>query len=73
MRRRWCAAGLLDTERKFRRVRGHTQIPHLVAALVSVSGYDAVTSATLPLPSQHSSQTWFRCRSPRRVVRSEVG
>ncbi len=33
MRRRWCAAGLLEAEKKFRRVRGHTQMPHLVAAL----------------------------------------
>jgi putative transposase len=33
MRRRWCAAGLLEAERKFRRVRGHNQMPHLVAAL----------------------------------------
>ncbi len=33
MRRRWCAAGLLDAEKKFRRVRGHAQMPHLVAAL----------------------------------------
>jgi len=33
MRRRWCAAGLLEAERKFRRVRGHNQMPDLVAAL----------------------------------------
>jgi putative transposase len=33
MRRRWCAAGLLEAERKFRRVRGHAQMPDLVAAL----------------------------------------
>ena len=33
MRRRWCAAGLLEAEKKFRRVRGHAQMPHLVAAL----------------------------------------
>lgn len=33
MRRRWCAAGLLEAEKKFRRVRGHVQMPHLVAAL----------------------------------------
>lgn len=33
MRRRWCAAGLLEAEKKFRRVRGHNQMPHLVAAL----------------------------------------
>lgn len=33
MRRRWCAAGLLEAEQKFRRLRGHRQMPHLVAAL----------------------------------------
>jgi putative transposase len=33
MRRRWCAAGLLEAETKFRRVRGHAQMPYLVAAL----------------------------------------
>jgi putative transposase len=33
MRRRWCAAGLLEAERKFRRLRGHGQMPDLVEAL----------------------------------------
>ncbi|MEE8375202.1 MAG: IS256 family transposase [Acidimicrobiia bacterium] len=33
MRRRWAAAGLLEAEKKFRRVRGYRQIPQLVAAL----------------------------------------
>ena len=33
MRRRSCAAGLLEAEKKFRRVRGHAQMPHLVTAL----------------------------------------
>jgi transposase-like protein len=33
MRRRWCAAGLLEAEKKFRRVRGSRQMPDLVAAL----------------------------------------
>ncbi len=33
MRRRWCAAGLLEAEKKFRRVRGHAQMPYLVTAL----------------------------------------
>ena len=33
MRRRWCAAGLLEAERKFRRLRGHRQMPDLVEAL----------------------------------------
>jgi transposase-like protein len=33
MRRRWCAAGLLEAERQFRRVRGHRQLPQLADAL----------------------------------------
>lgn len=33
MRRRWCAAGMLEAERSFRRVRGVKQMPRLVAAL----------------------------------------
>lgn len=33
MRRRWCAAGMLAAEKQFRRVRGHRQIPALVAQL----------------------------------------
>lgn len=33
MRRRWCAAGLLEAERSFRRVRGYKQLPQLQAAL----------------------------------------
>ena len=42
MRRRWCAAGLLRAEGKFRRVKGHRAIPALVAALASLArGRDA--------------------------------
>ena len=33
MRRRWCGAGLMRAEEKFRRVRGYKQIPQLLAAL----------------------------------------
>ena len=33
MIKRWCAAGILNAERKFRRVRGHAEMPKLVAAL----------------------------------------
>lgn len=33
MRRRWCTAGLLRAEQKFRRVKGHRQISQLLAAL----------------------------------------
>ena len=33
MRRRWCAAGMLEAERNFRRLKGHRQMPQLVTAL----------------------------------------
>lgn len=33
MRRRWCTAGLLRAEEKFRRVKGYKQIPSLINAL----------------------------------------
>jgi transposase-like protein len=33
MRRRWCSAGLIRAEQKFRRVKGYSQIPKLTTAL----------------------------------------
>jgi hypothetical protein len=33
MRQRWCVAGLLRAERKFRRVKGHREIRTLLKAL----------------------------------------
>src|SRR6476620_9885310 len=33
MVQRWTAAGMLNAERSFRRIKGHTQMPQLVAAL----------------------------------------
>ncbi len=33
MRRRWCAAGLLRAESKFRRIKGHRSLPALIKAL----------------------------------------
>ncbi len=33
MRQRWCAAGMLEAEKSFRRVRGYRQMPALVAQL----------------------------------------
>ena len=33
MRRRWCVAGLLRAESKFRRVKGHRAMPTLVMSL----------------------------------------
>ena len=33
MIKRWCAAGMLNAERSFRRLKGYRQMPTLVAAL----------------------------------------
>ena len=33
MRQRWCVAGLLDAERRFRRVKGHRHMPTLLDVL----------------------------------------
>ena len=33
MIKRWCAAGMLNAERSFRRLKGHKQMPALIAAL----------------------------------------
>jgi putative transposase len=33
MIQRWCAAGMLNAERSFRRLKGYRQLPTLVAAL----------------------------------------
>ena len=43
MIKRWCAAGMLNTERKFRRLKGHAQMPVLAAALAR--HVEAVTPA----------------------------
>jgi hypothetical protein len=44
MRRRWCAAGLLRAEAKFRRVKGHRAMPALLKALEAVVRGDRVES-----------------------------
>jgi hypothetical protein len=38
MRRRWCVAGLLRAEGKFRRVKGHRALPKLLEALEESTG-----------------------------------
>src|SRR5689334_15732006 len=37
MRRRWCAAGLLRAEGKFRRIKGHRALPTLIKALTEAT------------------------------------
>ncbi|MFT3854415.1 MAG: IS256 family transposase [Ilumatobacteraceae bacterium] len=41
MKKRWIATGMIEAQRSFRRVRGHAQMPELVAAIA-----DAVNPAT---------------------------
>ena len=48
MRRRWCVAGLLRAEAKFRRVKGHRALPALLKALEAVVRGDRVESG-MPL------------------------
>ncbi len=43
MIKRWCAAGMLNAERSFRRLKGYKQMPALVTALKH--HIDAVTPA----------------------------
>jgi transposase-like protein len=44
MRRRWCVAGMLRAEGKFRRVKGHRALPALLKALETVVRGDRVES-----------------------------
>jgi hypothetical protein len=43
MKKRWIAAGMLEAERNFRRVRGCKQMPTLVAALRHNTAGETVT------------------------------
>jgi putative transposase len=44
MKKRWIAAGLLEAERSFRRIKGCTEMPTFVAALKAATNPDAATS-----------------------------
>ena len=35
---RWCGAALLDASTRFRRIKGHAEMPKLVAALRAYEG-----------------------------------
>jgi putative transposase len=43
MKKRWIAAGLLEAERSFRRIKGCTEMPTFIAALKAAMNPDAVT------------------------------
>jgi hypothetical protein len=42
-KKRWIAAGMLEAERSFRRLKGHADMPALVAAITRATSPDAVT------------------------------
>jgi putative transposase len=50
MKKRWVAAGMLEAERNFRRVRGYKEMPILVAAL-----HRAAASDTVPTDNYHQA------------------
>jgi transposase-like protein len=43
MKKRWIAAGMLEAERSFRRLKGHADMPELVTALTRATTPEAVT------------------------------
>jgi transposase-like protein len=55
MRRRWCAAGMLEAEKSFRRVKGHAQMPALVAQLRAHAA--RVTAEDEPAPTERDTDT----------------
>ena len=43
MKKRWIAAGLLEAERSFRRIKGHADMPGFVATVAQATNPDTVT------------------------------
>ena len=43
MKKRWIAAGMLEAERSFRRLKGYADMPSFVAAVARATTPDAVT------------------------------
>jgi hypothetical protein len=43
MKKRWIAAGMLEAERSFRRIKGHAEMPAFVEAVARATTPDAVT------------------------------
>lgn len=68
MRRRWCAAGMLEAEQSLRRVRGHTQMPALVAQIRATPSASLRPKTT---PS-HPARYWTRCMTPGTTTRSDI-
>lgn len=45
MKKRWIAAGMLEAERSFRRLKGHTDMPTLVTAITNATTNGTATPA----------------------------
>ncbi len=45
MARRWCVTALAEAEKRFRRVRGHKEMPQLIAALEAIVNQNTLDSA----------------------------
>ena len=59
---RWTAAGMLNAERSFRRIKGYKQMPQLVAALYRHAHPDTAAPADGPSFGVAPSGKWM-CRS----------
>jgi hypothetical protein len=70
MRRRWCAAGLLRAEAKFRRVKGHGAMPAFLRALEAVVRVDRVESGG-PLRENARRNHTFASRAETRSCKRE--
>jgi hypothetical protein len=65
MRRRWCVAGLLRAEAKFRRVKGHAAMPALLKALDgAVRGDHLELGVTLPENTRRNHTFAPRAETP---------
>ena len=48
MKKRWIAAGMLEAERSFRRIKGHADMPALITAVAKATRSDHATHADYP-------------------------
>jgi hypothetical protein len=60
MRRRWCVAGMLRAEGKFRRVKGHRAIPALLEALEAAVPDDEVDTGLRMSENPRTTHTFAR-------------
>jgi hypothetical protein len=71
---RWCAAGMVEASKQFRRVSGHLHLPALRAALESMSASRlSVLAATLKSQAQPDAHRTATEVPPDRRVLDEPG